>query len=137
MGSLLLTHSLHAHTCLILTPASFSHTCLTPADDDVRVCAACRYNVCIFAYGQTGSGKTHTMEGPAEDPGVNTRALKELFRLAHERSDTEEISISCCLLEIYNETIRDLLVEHARDTKLEVRLGTDGKVSSQPQLNPW
>lgn len=34
------------------------------------------YNVCIMAYGQTGSGKTHTMEGPADNPGVNTRSLK-------------------------------------------------------------
>jgi len=38
------------------------------------------YNVCIMAYGQTGSGKTHTMEGPEVDPGVNSRALHELFR---------------------------------------------------------
>ncbi len=38
------------------------------------------YNVCIMAYGQTGSGKTHTMEGPETDPGVNQRALQELFR---------------------------------------------------------
>lgn len=38
------------------------------------------YNVAILAYGQTGSGKTFTMEGPQEDPGVNLRALAELFR---------------------------------------------------------
>lgn len=38
------------------------------------------YNVCIMAYGQTGSGKTFTMEGPDGDPGVNMRALQELFR---------------------------------------------------------
>ncbi|KAJ9531363.1 hypothetical protein QJQ45_006812 [Haematococcus lacustris] len=38
------------------------------------------YNVSIMAYGQTGSGKTYTMEGLETDPGVNSRALKELFR---------------------------------------------------------
>jgi hypothetical protein len=38
------------------------------------------YNVTIFAYGQTGAGKTFTMEGPHEDPGISTRALRELFR---------------------------------------------------------
>jgi hypothetical protein len=27
-----------------------------------------------------GSGKTHTMMGTPEQPGVNTRALAELFR---------------------------------------------------------
>lgn len=45
-----------------------------------------RYNVCIFAYGQTGSGKTFTMEGPDADPGVNTRALTDMFREAAARS---------------------------------------------------
>ena len=39
------------------------------------------YNVCIFAYGQTGSGKTFTMMGSPTEPGVNMRALNELFRL--------------------------------------------------------
>ncbi|EDQ84166.1 uncharacterized protein MONBRDRAFT_13077 [Monosiga brevicollis MX1] len=37
------------------------------------------YNVCIMAYGQTGSGKTFTMMGPDNNPGVNPRAIKELF----------------------------------------------------------
>lgn len=59
---------------------------------------------------QTGSGKTHTMEGPTTDPGVNARALAELFRLVDERQDSETIIISASLLEIYNESIRDLLV---------------------------
>lgn len=43
----------------------------------VRSCAD-GYNVCIFAYGQTGSGKTYTMEGPANNPGINSRALQVL-----------------------------------------------------------
>eukprot|EP01035_Chromulina_nebulosa_P031597 gene31597-42136_t len=44
------------------------------------------FNVCIFAYGQTGSGKTWTMSGPADNRGVNTRALEDLFERARERS---------------------------------------------------
>merc|ERR1719350_442693 len=43
------------------------------------------YNVSIFAYGQTGSGKTYTMDGPADNPGVNTRALSALFKTVEER----------------------------------------------------
>ena len=31
-------------------------------------------------YGQTGSGKTYTMMGSEDNPGVNRRALTELFR---------------------------------------------------------
>ena len=30
--------------------------------------------------GAVGAGKTHTMEGSQEDPGINYRAMKELFR---------------------------------------------------------
>ena len=87
------------------------------------------YNVCIFAYGQTGSGKTYTMEGPAESPGVNSRAINEVFRLAGERGEDYEVEISASMLEIYNETIRDLLVPRSAETqKLEVRLTADGSV---------
>jgi hypothetical protein len=67
------------------------------------------YNVCIMAYGQTGSGKTYTIEGPAEDPGVNSRALAELFRSAEERSTGFKYAFSASVLEIYNEQIFDLL----------------------------
>lgn len=69
------------------------------------------YNVCIFAYGQTGSGKTYTIEGSQSDPGVNTRALKELFRIKKERQSDYSYKIKISMLEIYNEQIRDLLVE--------------------------
>ena len=67
------------------------------------------YNVCIFAYGQTGSGKTHTMQGYGDDAGVNTRSLEQLFLLAAERQGVCAYEIKVSLVEIYNETIRDLL----------------------------
>lgn len=66
------------------------------------------YNVCIFAYGQTGSGKTFTMEGPADDRGVNFRALNELFRIKQVRKDYS-YKIFVSMKEVYNEKIRDLL----------------------------
>jgi Kinesin motor domain len=37
-------------------------------------------DVAVHVVPQTGAGKTHTMEGSVEDPGVNYRAVKELFR---------------------------------------------------------
>jgi kinesin family protein C2/C3 len=67
------------------------------------------YNVCIFAYGQTGSGKTHTMEGPDHDPGVNRRAIQELFVQIEERSSMFDFELQMSMLEIYNEEIKDLL----------------------------
>ncbi|GBF90584.1 ATP binding microtubule motor protein [Raphidocelis subcapitata] len=73
----------------------------------VRSCAD-GFNACIFAYGQTGSGKTHTMTGPPDAPGINTRALQELFRIAAEEPD-RRWSFSVAVLEIYNEAVHDLL----------------------------
>ena len=89
------------------------------------------YNFCIFAYGQTGSGKTYTMEGPKEDPGVNARAIAELFRLAAERGEDYEIQLSASVLEIYNEQLRDLLASSkgkGASPKLEAKLAKDGSV---------
>ncbi|KAM0943058.1 putative minus-end-directed kinesin ATPase [Dioscorea sansibarensis] len=72
------------------------------------------YNVCIFAYGQTGSGKTYTMSGPdiqTEDTwGVNYRALSDLFKIARSRADSSTYEISVQMIEIYNEQVRDLLL---------------------------
>lgn len=97
------------------------------------------YNVCIFAYGQTGSGKTYTMMGPPEDRGINIRALQELFMIAGERDDVPgepNIELKVSMLEIYNETIRDLL---SGATGLEARLNEDNGIllsSSQHYITP-
>ena len=47
------------------------------------------YNVCIVAYGQTSTGKTYTMMGPADNPGVNVRALRELFDICKSRDNVK------------------------------------------------
>ncbi|XP_039624903.1 kinesin-like protein KIFC1 [Polypterus senegalus] len=73
------------------------------------------YNVCIFAYGQTGSGKTYTMEGPDQlqddTMGMIPRAVHQVFNSAEELKDQGwTYKFTASFLEIYNETIRDLLV---------------------------
>ncbi|KAL7592150.1 kinesin-like protein KIN-14N [Lactuca sativa] len=71
------------------------------------------YKVCIFAYGQTGSGKTHTMMGTPgsyDDKGLIPRSLEQIFDAREklkEQGWKYEMQVS--MLEIYNETIRDLL----------------------------
>ncbi|KAJ2916078.1 hypothetical protein MD484_g4347, partial [Candolleomyces efflorescens] len=70
------------------------------------------YNVCIFAYGQTGSGKSFTMEGGNSDStaGMIPRAVEQVFRVAEEmKSKGWEYKIEGQFLEIYNESIHDLL----------------------------
>nr|AEB71794.1 kinesin-like motor protein [Andrias davidianus] len=73
------------------------------------------YHVCIFAYGQTGSGKTYTMEGPddvdSETMGMIPRAVRQVFESAEELTAKGwHYTFTANFLEIYNETIRDLLV---------------------------
>ncbi|PFH47916.1 hypothetical protein AMATHDRAFT_150971 [Amanita thiersii Skay4041] len=68
------------------------------------------YNAVIFAYGQTASGKTYTLSGdPAgEEPGIIPRSMKEVFA-SIKRTPDREYLLRCSYLEIYNETIYDLL----------------------------
>ncbi|KAL0357326.1 UNVERIFIED_CONTAM: Kinesin-like protein KIN-14S [Sesamum calycinum] len=86
------------------------------------------YNVCIFAYGQTGTGKTYTMEGTPENRGVNYRTLDELFRISNERSSIMRYELFVSMLEVYNEKIRDLLVENSNQPvkKLEIKQSAEG-----------
>ena len=93
------------------------------------------YNACILAYGQTGSGKTHTMFGPqevlsdwegsdSEQHGIALRAISELFELAGARdsekenaeeggapgrSSSTEREVRVSYVEVYNDSINDLL----------------------------
>ncbi|XP_075869552.1 kinesin-like protein KIFC3 isoform X2 [Nelusetta ayraudi] len=83
------------------------------------------FNVCIFAYGQTGSGKTYTMEGVADDPGINQRALRLLFSEVTDKTPDWEYSITVGMVEIYNETLRNLLGENLTD-RLDIKMNPDG-----------
>lgn len=82
------------------------------------------YHVCIFAYGQTGSGKTHTMEGSVENPGINQRALKQLFNVIEDRKDMWSYTVTVSSVEIYNEVLRDLLSKDGE--KLDIKINPDG-----------
>ncbi|XP_026149195.1 kinesin-like protein KIFC3 isoform X3 [Mastacembelus armatus] len=82
------------------------------------------YHVCIFAYGQTGSGKTYTMEGNMENPGINQRALKQLFSVIEERKDMWSYTITVSSVEIYNEVLRDLMSKDGE--KLDIKINPDG-----------
>lgn len=75
------------------------------------------YRVCIFAYGQTGSGKTHTMlgeRGHTNDSGLGMipRAVRQVFESARAmQKDGWTFKLAASFLEIYNEGVRDLLVD--------------------------
>lgn len=94
------------------------------------------YNVCIFAYGQTGTGKTFTMEGTSENRGVNYRTLEELFSVSKDRNGITRYELFVSMLEVYNEKIRDLLVENSNQPpkKLEIKQAAEGGTQEVPGL---
>jgi hypothetical protein len=71
------------------------------------------YNVCIFAYGQTGSGKTHTIAGSGAAPGVTPRACALLFALAERAAGKATLRVRALMLELYQDTLIDLLAPPA------------------------
>src|SRR5271170_2111533 len=87
------------------------------------------YNATVFAYGATGCGKTHTITGTAQQPGIIFLTMQELFEKIAERSDEKHTEISLSYLEIYNETIRDLLVPGGSKQGLMLREDANQAVS--------
>ncbi|XP_007442150.1 kinesin-like protein KIF18A, partial [Python bivittatus] len=68
------------------------------------------YNCTVLAYGATGAGKTHTMLGSPEDPGVMYLTMMELYNSIDRMKEEKHCAIAVSYLEVYNEQIRDLLV---------------------------
>ncbi|XP_033910261.2 kinesin-like protein KIF18A [Acipenser ruthenus] len=68
------------------------------------------YNCTVLAYGATGAGKTHTMLGSPNEPGVMYLTMKELYNRIEQVKDDKTFDIAVSYLEVYNEQIRDLLV---------------------------
>jgi hypothetical protein len=63
----------------------------------------------VFAYGQTGSGKTHTIFGREDDRGLLPRSLIHIFERIEEEHRSTEYLVKVSFLEIYNETVMDLI----------------------------
>ncbi|XP_055301681.1 uncharacterized protein LOC129568137 [Sitodiplosis mosellana] len=66
-------------------------------------------NGSILAYGQTGSGKTYTMFGTSSDPGVVLLATEHIFKVVNDRRKSYQFVISMKYIEVYGDTLRDLL----------------------------
>ncbi|KXJ96135.1 P-loop containing nucleoside triphosphate hydrolase protein [Microdochium bolleyi] len=87
------------------------------------------YNATVFAYGATGCGKTHTITGTSQMPGIIFLTMQELFEKIADRSDEKHTEVSLSYLEIYNETIRDLLVPGGSKQGLMLREDSNAAVT--------
>ncbi|NXJ09275.1 CENPE protein, partial [Odontophorus gujanensis] len=78
------------------------------------------YNGTIFAYGQTASGKTYTMMGNKDSVGIIPKAIQHVFKIICEIPDREFL-LRVSYMEIYNETITDLLCNIRKKKPLGIR----------------
>ena len=84
----------------------------------------------MFVYGATGAGKTHTMLGSVENPGIIFRTVMELYSRIDSVKEESDIEVVISYLEIYNETVIDLINP---STRLDIR--EDGKGVNIPGLS--
>eukprot|EP01040_Poterioochromonas_malhamensis_P004395 gene4395-4711_t len=82
------------------------------------------FNSTIFAYGQTGCGKSFTMQGPSTTDenlrGVIPNSFSHIFQFVKTTKNVDFL-IRCSYLELYNEEIKDLLVDPKVATKCELK----------------
>ncbi|KAK4685751.1 hypothetical protein P7C73_g4393, partial [Tremellales sp. Uapishka_1] len=88
------------------------------------------FNSVIFAYGQTASGKTFTLSGSPSDPGIIPLSITDLFAQIRHTPDREFL-LRASYLELYNETILDLL---SPDVGRELTL-SEGKKKGEVVVN--
>ncbi|KAJ8291684.1 Protein kinase domain-containing protein ppk32 [Rhodotorula toruloides] len=86
------------------------------------------FDAVIFAYGQTASGKTFTLSGNNSNPGIIPQAVSEIFTYIRDHPE-KEFLLRASYLEIYNESLKDLLDPTAGPT-IESR---DNSASSFPE----
>jgi len=90
------------------------------------------HRVCLFSYGQTGSGKTHTMQGygTGRERGIIPRAIEQVGLYMDKIAEFGwEYTMEISFVEIYNETVRDLLRSTDDDNaKLDIIKDSDGNM---------
>ena len=87
------------------------------------------YNATVLAYGQTGAGKTFTMEGydDVELQGLIPRAVSDLFYSIHSTSSpSSHFLVRASYIQIYNETITDLLMAGSGNSSSNSSVSTAG-----------
>lgn len=88
------------------------------------------YNVCLFSYGQTGSGKTFTMQGAnmGDSRGIIPRSIEKIMDEAGRLTEQGwQYRLEVTFLEIYNENVRDLLLDNSSEqSNLQILMNPEG-----------
>jgi len=67
----------------------------------------------------------YILQGPKTNPGVNKRAMNELFRIATGKQGDWNYTFTVSMTEIYNEQVHDLLGSNP-EAKLDIKQGAQG-----------
>ena len=93
------------------------------------------YNGTVFAYGQTGAGKTHTMLGSGGQTadGITPMALNDLYdglekakQEAKAKGNELDVKVFIEAVEVYNETLIDLMPVPGKEPTLTIRENDQG-----------
>ncbi|CAJ1940588.1 unnamed protein product [Sphenostylis stenocarpa] len=95
----------------VFAPACSTQKVYEEGAKDVALSALSGINATIFAYGQTNSGKTFTMRGVTES------AIKDIYEYIKNTPERDFI-LRISALEIYNETVIDLLKRESGPLRL-------------------
>ncbi|KAL2338826.1 hypothetical protein Fmac_013272 [Flemingia macrophylla] len=95
----------------VFSPACSTQKVYEEGAKDVSLSALSGINATIFAYGQTSSGKTFTMRGVTES------AIKDIYEYINNTPE-RDFTLRISALEIYNETVIDLLKRESGPLRL-------------------
>jgi hypothetical protein len=94
----------------LFPPSSATDSIYSTGVRSVVLASMMGYHSSVFTYGQTASGKTFTMQGTGSSPGIIPLAVNECFDYAYNKAnESREFLLRVGYIEIYNETIVDLL----------------------------
>ncbi|KAK2998404.1 hypothetical protein RJ639_024149, partial [Escallonia herrerae] len=98
----------------------------------VALSAVSGINSSVFAYGQTSSGKTYTM------CGITEYTVADVYDYIHRHSDREFV-LKFSAMEIYNESVRDLLSSDSTPLRLldDPERGTVVEKLTEVTLRDW
>ncbi|XP_059293089.1 kinesin-like protein KIN-7G [Lycium ferocissimum] len=102
------------------------------AAKDVALSVVSGFNSSVFAYGQTSSGKTFTMTG------ITEYAIADIYEYVQKHTERDFI-LKFSAMEIYNESVRDLLSTDSTPLRLldDPERGTIVEKLTEETLRDW
>ncbi|XP_060193472.1 kinesin-like protein KIN-7G [Lycium barbarum] len=102
------------------------------AAKDVALSVVSGFNSSVFAYGQTSSGKTFTMTG------ITEYAIADIYEYIQKHTERDFI-LKFSAMEIYNESVRDLLSTDSTPLRLldDPERGTIVEKLTEETLRDW